>query len=75
MYTASIAASCLPHMHVSAELGCQDLNRRPPARQSDALPTRPRRPARFDFFWIIVVMYSFLKHLTYFRMQVKSLSL
>ena len=42
VYKASIAASRLPHMRVSAEVGCQDLNRRPPARQSDALPTRPR---------------------------------
>ena len=45
VYNASIAASRLPHMRVSAEVGCRDLNRRPPARQSDALPTRPRRPA------------------------------
>ena len=45
VYNASIAASCLPHMCVSAEVGCWDLNCRPPARQSDALPTRPRRPA------------------------------
>ena len=45
VYTASIAASRLPHMHVSAEVGCRDLNRRPPARQSDVLPTRPWRPA------------------------------
>ena len=41
VYTASIAASRLPHMHVSAEVECRDLNCRPPARQSDALPTRP----------------------------------
>ena len=45
VYNASIAASHLPHMRVSAEVGCWDLNCRPPARQSDALPTRPRRPA------------------------------
>ena len=45
VYKASIAASRLPHMRVSAEVGCWDLNRRPPARQSDALPTRPQRPA------------------------------
>ena len=37
VYNASIAASHLPHMRVSAEVGCRDLNRRPPARQSDAL--------------------------------------
>ena len=42
VYNASIAASHLPHMRVSAEVGCQDLNHRHPARQSDALPTRPR---------------------------------
>ena len=45
VYNASIAASGLPLMHVSAEVGSQDLNCRPPARQSDALPTRPQRPA------------------------------
>ena len=45
VYKASIAASHLPHMHVSAEVGRQDLNYQPPARQSDVLPTRPRRPA------------------------------
>ena len=45
VYNASIAASHLPHMRISAEVGCRDLNRRPPARQSDALPTWPRRPA------------------------------
>ena len=50
VYNASIAASRLPHMHVSAEVGCQDLNRRTPARQSDTLPTRPRRPAGTVFF-------------------------
>ena len=26
VYNASIAASCLPHMCVSAEVGCRDLN-------------------------------------------------
>ena len=52
VYNASIAASCLPHMHVSAEVGCRDLNLRPPARQSDALPTRPRRPA-FELLYLI----------------------
>ena len=31
VYNASIAASCLPHMHVSVEVGCQDLNCQPPA--------------------------------------------
>ena len=46
VYKASIAASRLPHMRVSAEVGCRDLNRQPPARQSDMLPTRPRRPAQ-----------------------------
>ena len=46
VYNASIAASRLPHMHVSAEVGCRDLNHRPPAQQSDALPTRPRQPAQ-----------------------------
>ena len=45
VYNASIAASRLPHMCVSAEVGCRDLNHRPPARQSDTLPTRPWRPA------------------------------
>ena len=30
VYNASIAASRLPHMHVSAEVGCWDLNRQPP---------------------------------------------
>ena len=51
VYTASIAASGLPHMRVSVEVGCRDLNRRPPAQQSDALPTGPRRPAdNFDNF-------------------------
>ena len=45
VYTASIAASHLPHMRVSAEVGCRDLNHRPPARQSDVLPTRPWQPA------------------------------
>ena len=44
VYSASIAASRLPHMRVSAEVGCWDLNHRPPAQQSDALSTRPRRP-------------------------------
>ena len=34
VYDASIAASRLPHMRVSVEVGCRDLNRRPPARQS-----------------------------------------
>ena len=29
----------------SAEVGCWDLNRQPPARQSDMLPTQPRCPA------------------------------
>ena len=48
VYKASIAASCLPHMRVSAEVGCRDLNRQPPARQSDVLPTQPRRPAFED---------------------------
>ena len=42
VYKASIAASRLPHMRVSAEVGYRDLNRQPPARQSDVLPTRPR---------------------------------
>ena len=46
VYNASIAASCLPHMRVSAEVECRNLNRWPPARQSDALPTRPWRPAQ-----------------------------
>ena len=45
VYNASIAASRLPHMRVSAEVECQDSNCPPPAWQSDALPTRPRRPA------------------------------
>ena len=49
VYTASIAVSRLPHMRVSAEVGCGDLNRRPPARQSDVLPTRPRRPTTLKF--------------------------
>ena len=43
VYNASIAASRFPNMHVSAEVGCWDLNHRPPARQSDALLTQPRR--------------------------------
>ena len=30
VYNASIAASRLPHMHVSAGVGCRDLNCRPP---------------------------------------------
>ena len=51
VYNASIAASRLPHMRISAEVGCRDLNRRPPARQSDALPTRPRRLAHFSVTW------------------------
>ena len=51
VYTASIAASHLPHMHVSAEVGCWDLSRRPPARQSDALPTWPWRPASVRLFF------------------------
>ena len=41
VYNASIAASHLPHMCVSAVVGCWDLNCRPPARQFHALPTRP----------------------------------
>ena len=41
VYSASIVASCLPHMHFSAEVGCWDLNRQPPAWQSDRLPTQP----------------------------------
>ena len=41
VYNASIAASHLPHMRVSAEVGCQNLNHQPPAQQSDALPTGP----------------------------------
>ena len=45
VYNASIAASRLPHMHVSAVVGCRDLNRWPPARQSDTLPTRSRHLA------------------------------
>ena len=45
VYNASIAVSCLPHMHVSAEVGCRDLKCRPPTWQSDMLPTRPRRLA------------------------------
>ena len=48
VYNASIAASHLPHMHVSAEVGCWDLNCQPPARQSDTLSTRPRRPAKIE---------------------------
>ena len=42
VYNASIAAGCLQQMHVSVEMGCGNLNCRPPAWQSDALPTRPR---------------------------------
>ena len=42
VYNASIAASHLPHMCVSAEVGCRDLNCRPPPQQSDVLPTQPR---------------------------------
>ena len=53
VYNASIAASRLPHMRVSAVVGCQDLNHRPPAQQSDALPTRPRRPAYSQFLLVI----------------------
>ena len=48
VYNASTAASRLPHMLVSAEVGCRELNRRPPARQSDALSTQPWRPARIE---------------------------
>ena len=47
VYNASIAASRLPHMCVSAGVGCRDLNHRPPAQQSDALPTRPRNTFLF----------------------------
>ena len=50
VYNTSIAASHLPHMHVSAEVGYQDLNRWPPAWQYDSLPTRPRRPAHL-YLW------------------------
>ena len=52
-YNASKAASCLPYMHISAEVGCRDLNCQPPAWQSDTLPTRPRWPARNNvrFIW------------------------
>ena len=56
VYTANIAASCLPHMRVSAEVGCRDFNCRPPARQSDALPTRPRRPA----WWFTLLLISII---------------
>ena len=44
VYIASIAASGFPHMCVSAEVGCQYLNHRPPAWQADALNTPPQRP-------------------------------
>ena len=42
VYNASIAASRLPHMRVSAEVGCRDLNRRPPADL--LLPTLTLKP-------------------------------
>ena len=42
VYNASILACCLPHMHISAEVGCRDLNHWPPAWQSDMLPSWPR---------------------------------
>ena len=42
VYNTSISASHLPHIHVSTEVGCQDLNCWPPAQQSDVLPTWPR---------------------------------
>ena len=61
VYNASIAASCLPHMCVSAEVGCWDLNCWPPARQSDALPTRPRRPAYHNRSLIYIKMYQMQK--------------
>ena len=43
------------HMCVSAEVGCRDLNRWPPAQQSDTLPTRPRRLAHLCLLspWIL----------------------
>ena len=50
VYNACIAASHLPHMHISTEMRCWDLNCRPPARQSDALSNQPRRPARIGKF-------------------------
>ena len=58
VYNASIAASHLPHMRVSAEVGCRDLNHRPPARQSDALPTRPQQPAwEAGLVWCLPVLH------------------
>ena len=61
VYNASIAASHLPHVHVSAVVGCQDLNRRPPAWQSDALPTRPRRHKfSWSFFFFFLFFLKFL---------------
>ena len=65
VYNASIAASRFPHMCVSAEVGCQDLNCRPPARQSDVLPTRPRRPA-----FLQSVFYSYIN---FWRTNMKSI--
>ena len=53
VYNASIAASHLPYMPVSAEVGCWDLNCQPPAQQSDALPTRPRRPEFENLFALL----------------------
>ena len=39
VYIASIAASHLPLVHVSEEVGCWDLSRRPSAWQLDTLTT------------------------------------
>ena len=41
----SVAASCVPHMHFSAEIGCWGLNRWLPTQQANALFTRPPRLA------------------------------
>ena len=61
VYKDSRAASHLPHMHVSAEVGCWDLNRRPPAWQSDTLPTRPQRLAViFKVEEVIFSIFTFL---------------
>ena len=46
MYMATIVASCLPNMHIAAEVGCWDFNCRPPAWQSDLLTILPQQPAK-----------------------------
>ena len=49
VYMASIVAICFLHMHFWGRM--PDSNGTPPAQQSDALTTRPQRPADIPKCW------------------------